>query len=258
VLLAGGSALDAVEQAVVLLEDDPIYNAGTGASLTWDGSIELDAGVMEGTAMRAGAVAALPPFRNPIRVARRALDDGRHVLYAAEGAAAFARAHGFEPAPLEAMRTERAVERLDRFKVGRESEGWAGGTVGAVACDRHGRVAAATSTGGTVGKRPGRVGDTPLFGAGTWADDASGACSGTGIGEMIIRVGLARTACDLVRAGVPAEEAARRAIEELGARVGGTGGLILVDRTGAVGIARNTRTMSHAVAIEGRPVTSGV
>lgn len=253
VLQGGGSVLDAVERAVVVLEDDPLFNAGTGACLTDDGAIELDAAIMEGAGMRAGAVAALPPFANPIRIARAVMQDGRHLLYAADGAVAFARAHGFAPSTLEAMRTEAAIERLELVKKGRAEKGWAGGTVGAVACDAAGRVAAATSTGGTVGKLHGRIGDTPIVGAGTYADDETGACSATGIGETIIRACLARDACDRLRGGVSAQAAADAAIAWFTTRVAGSGGIILVDRTGGVGIARNTRTMTHAIARAGEP-----
>jgi beta-aspartyl-peptidase (threonine type) len=212
---------------------------------------------MEGTSLRAGAVAALPPFAHPIAVARAALDDGRHVLYAGDGAAAFARARGFSPAPLAQMRTAQAEERLREVLAGRAGPGWAGGTVGAVAMDAHGRVAAATSTGGTVGKRPGRVGDTPLVGCGTFADDDAGACSATGIGEAIIRATLARAAVDLLRVGVPAQEAARAAIATFERRVGGAGGIILVGRDGSVGVARNTETMTFAVARVGEDAVGG-
>jgi len=256
-LLEGASALDAAVRAVEVLEDDPQFNAGTGASLTEDGRIELDAAVMDGATLRAGAVAALPPFRNPIRIARAVLDDARHVLYCADGAAAFARAHGFTPSTLDAMRTKHAEERLRLCLEGRADPSWAGGggTVGAVAIDRDGHLAAATSTGGTVGKHAGRIGDTPIVGAGTYADDETGACSATGTGEHILRVCLSRATCDLLRTGVAAPEAARAAISMLGARIeGGSGGLILVDREGRIGTAWNTSTMTWAAAREGDPL----
>src|SRR5690606_33541791 len=180
ILTGGGTALDAAMRAVEVLEDDPSFNAGTGACLAEDGSLELDASIMDGRDLRFGAVACLPPFKNPIRIARAVLDDGRHTLYAAEGAARFAREHGFSPADPASMITEAARVRLAQVLAGRGDGGWAGGTVGAVACDASGNVAAATSTGGMVAKRGGRVGDTPLPGAGTFADDLAGACSATG------------------------------------------------------------------------------
>jgi beta-aspartyl-peptidase (threonine type) len=258
VLEAGGSALDAVEAAVRVLEDDERFNAGTGACLTEDGRLELDAAIMEGTGLRGGAVAALPPFRNPVAIARAALEDVKHLLYAAEGAAAFARRAGFSPAPADALITDAARARLAEVLRGERGPGWAGGTVGAVACDARGRLAAATSTGGMIAKRAGRVGDTPILGAGTYADDEAAAASATGHGEAAIRIGLTRLACELVRGGLSAQAAADAAIARFGARVGGAGGLILVDPRGEVGIAWNTATMGHAVACSGRPVVSGI
>jgi beta-aspartyl-peptidase (threonine type) len=261
ILRAGGSALDAVERAVVVLEDDPSFNAGTGACLNEEGLIELDAAIAEGTGLRAGAVCALPPFANPIAIARAVLEDGRHVLYAAEGAARFALERGFARASSEAMTTEHARARWVEAHAARAAATGAagaagrtgtgtpgGGTVGAVARDARGGVAAATSTGGRIDKRVGRVGDSPVLGAGTYADDEAGACSATGAGEAILRVGLTRGAADLLRAGVPPEEAARAAIRSMGARVGGTGGIVVVDRAGRLGFARNTRTMTWAAA----------
>lgn len=256
-LLRTGSAIDAVARAVEVLEDDPKFNAGTGACLTRDRTLELDASIMEGTSMRGGAVCAMPPFKNPVRIARAVMDDGRHVLYACEGAARFAIEKGFAPADPASMTTDKARLRLDEFLSGAAGSGWAGGTVGAVACDVHGRVASATSTGGRVGKRPGRVGDTPILGAGTWADDGSAAASATGHGEEIIRFGLTRWACDLVRMGVDPQRASEVAIARFAERVGGVGGIILVDPRGAAGIARNTATMSWGLAREGEAARSG-
>jgi len=247
-LRAGASALDAVERAVSVLENNPSFNAGTGACLNAEGLIELDAAVMEGSELRVGAVCALPPFLNPIAVARAVLEDGRHVLYAGEGAARFAREHGFVPVSSEAMTTDAARARWAAARAGQVGEGWAGGTVGAVARDVRGAVAAATSTGGLVNKRVGRVGDSPLPGAGTYADREGGACSATGAGEAIIRVVLAKSTSDALRGGSLPEQAARAAIQDLGARVRGTGGLIVVDRAGRLGLARNTASMSWAAA----------
>lgn len=258
VLLAGGSALDAVVAAAAVLEDDPRFNAGTGACLTDAGTLELDASLMEGERMRGGAVCALSPFRNPIRIARAVLEEGRHLLYAAGGAADFARAHGFAPADPASMITEAARTRLAEVLAGRASGGWAGGTIGAIACDARGSVAAATSTGGMVGKRSGRVGDTPILGAGTYAEDPVGAASATGDGEAAIRVGLTRTAIESLRAGCSAEAAAAAAIDRLASRTGGTGGVIVVDARGEVGLAHNTATMSHAVARAASATIAGV
>jgi len=257
VLRGGGTALDAVERAVFLLEDDPRFNAGTGACLNADGRLELDAALMEGTRLRAGAVCALPPFAHPIAIARAALEEGRHVLYAADGASRFAVERGFTPAAEDAMVTEAAREHW-RAVAGRAGvEGWAGGTVGAVARDLRGAVAAATSTGGLVNKRPGRVGDSPVLGAGTYADDDGGAGSATGQGEAILRICLAKSATDALRARIHPEEAARGVIGLLGCRAGGSGGVILADRHGRLGLARNTRTMTWAAAGADLALTTG-
>jgi beta-aspartyl-peptidase (threonine type) len=241
VLQAGGSALDAVERAVVVLEDDPRYNAGFGAALNADGDVELDAAIMDGKGLGAGAVASLRGFANPIRVARAVLDDGRHVLFAADGAAAFAAAHGFAAIDPRELVTQRACERLARFVAdGRERQG---NTVGAVARDAKGTVAAATSTGGIVGKRRGRIGDSPILGAGTYADDAVGAVSATGHGEGILRVALASRVLATMQTGVAPAAAARDTLAFMRTRVGSSGGLIVVDAHGNVAVARSTNSM---------------
>ena len=256
VLRGKGSALDAVQRAVEALEDDPHFNAGRGACLTEAGTIELDASIMDG-ALRAGGVCALPPFAHPIAIARAVLEDGAHVLYADRGAEAFALAHGFTRAADDALVTDDARARLAAVRAGKVGGNWAGGTVGAVARDANGNVAAATSTGGRVNKRVGRVGDSPILGAGTYADDAAGACSNTGDGEAIMRVCLAKAAIDALRAGARPEEAATAAIELLVTRGGGpgragSGGTILVDAAGRMGLARSTRTMTWAAARAGK------
>ncbi len=255
VLRGGGSAVDAVERAVVALEDDPSFNAGTGACLNADGLVELDAAIMEGSRLRAGAVCALPPFAHPIAVARAVLEDGRHVLYAGGGAERFALERGFVRTTSEAMTTASAREHWAQMRATeasgappREIPEPSAGTVGAVAFDGRGTVAAATSTGGQVNKRVGRVGDSPIVGAGTYADDDGGACSATGHGESMLRVCLAKGAADLLLARIHPEEAARAAIRSMSARVGGKGGLILIDRFGRIGLARNTATMAWAAA----------
>ena len=256
-LLASGSAIDAAVAAVRVLEDDPRFNAGTGACLTSAGAIELDASIMEGSSLRAGAIASLPPFRDPIAIARAVMDDGRHVLYAAEGARAFAIEHGFVPADPDSMTTDAARARLASWREGRVGGGWAGGTVGAVVCDARGNVVAATSTGGMVGKRPGRIGDSPILGAGTYADDLAGAASATGDGEAALRLGLTRYAIERMRGGSGAQSAADEAIEAFGARVAGKGGIIVVSARGETGIARNTITMSYGLARAGESSRCG-
>jgi beta-aspartyl-peptidase (threonine type) len=257
VLRAGGTALDAVERAVVVLEDDPSFNAGTGACLNADGDLELDAAIMEGAHLRAGAVCALPPFTHPIAIARAVLDEGRHVLFAGPGAARFAVDRGFTPASAEAMTTEAARAHWLAIHGKETLDAWAGGTVGAVARDTRGNVAAATSTGGLTNKAAGRVGDSPLVGAGTYADDDGGAASFTGLGEAAIRLALCKSASDAMRSRVGPEEAARAAIRALGLRMRAPGGVILVDRYGALGWARNTETMSWAANSATGPEASG-
>ena len=251
ILAGGGTALDAAERAVVVLENDPRFNAGTGACLNEDGEIELDASIMDGSRLRAGAVCALPPFRNPIAIARAALEDAHHLLYAGDGAERFAVAKGFERLRSEAMTTPAARAQWEAVRAaGAEDAGWAGGTVGAVARDARGTVAAATSTGGRTNKRRGRVGDSPILGAGTYADDEAGAASNTGDGEAVMRVCLAKTAIEWMRGGMDAEDAARAAIRLLAERAQGTGGIILLDRSGRLGLARTTGAMTWAAVGE--------
>lgn len=249
VLRSGGTALDAVEAAVKALETDPLFNAGTGACLNRDGHIELDAAIMDGATLAAGAVCALPPFEHPISIARRVMETTPHVMLAAEGAARFAVGEGFAPADEATMITDRARTRWEAVNRLQAIEGWAGGTVGAVARDARGNVAAATSTGGMVNKLPGRVGDSPILGAGTYADDELGACSTTGDGEAMLRLCTAKATLDRLR-NEGAEAAARAEIARMHARTSRLGGLILVARDGSIGLARSTRTMSWALESE--------
>ncbi len=243
VLRQGGSAVDAVEAAVVVLEDDPLFNAGYGACLNADGEVELDASVMSGESLGAGGVAVVKGIKNPIRLARAVMERTPHLLLAAEGAHRFAEESGIARCAPSSLITERARERHAREL----QKQWhpKGGTVGAVALDARGHVAAATSTGGTSGKRPGRVGDSPVIGAGTYADDAAGAASATGHGESILRATLTRFTVDALRAGAAPQAAAEAAMTELH-RVKGSGGLILVDRTGRLAFAFNTARMARA------------
>jgi beta-aspartyl-peptidase (threonine type) len=250
-LAQGGSALDAVQRAVEILEDDPVFNAGTGACLTADGRLELDACLMDGTGLRTGAVCVLGPYPHPIAIARAVLDEGKHVLYAAAGAEAFARRHGFLPGDPARMITEAARAKLREALATGKVAGWAGSTVGAVARDASGNVAAATSTGGMVGKLPGRVGDSPVMGAGTYADERGGAASATGQGEGILRVALSARAIERLCAGEEPGQAASAVIADMAARVSAHGGLILVDRQGRLGWARSTATMTWAAAWPG-------
>jgi beta-aspartyl-peptidase (threonine type) len=230
-LAAGGSALDAVVAAVRVLEDDPEFNAGTGAALTRDGNVETDASVMDGDTRRVGAVAAVPDLANPVVLARAVLDAGEHVLLAGPAVWRFAHERGIAPAPAGSLVTERMRRRLaEAMATALPREG---GTVGAVARDRDGRLAAATSTGGTTRKRSGRVGDSPIPGAGTWADRDI-AVSATGDGEAILRLALARTIAANAATGMTVRDAAVAALTELKQLTGGSAGVIAIDRAALV------------------------
>jgi len=239
ILGGGGRAVDAVEAAVCALEDHPRFNAGRGAVLTATGSVELDASIMEGDRLGCGAVAAVAGVPHPITLARRVMDDGRHVMLVADGARSFARAAGVAECDPEALVTERQRRRW----LERAPAAGAAGTVGAVALDRHGTTAAATSTGGTAGKLPGRVGDSALVGCGTYADSTLGGVSCTGDGEAIIRVVLARRALDYLKEADDASYAAQVAVDLLVEEGQGAGGLILVDWRGRTGYAHSTPLM---------------
>lgn len=259
VLAAGGEALDAVQAAVRVLERDPLFNAGVGCVLTRAGTAELDAAIMDGRRLRIGAVAAMPNAGTTIDIARAVLDDGEHVLLGGEAAWAFARERGFAPSDPGALVTERSRRRIAEEAARRSAATGEPdpGTVGACAIDARGVTAAATSTGGKSYKRIGRIGDTPLCGCGTYADDQGGASSATGDGEALIRVTATRFCVDVMRAGRTAPEAARAAIAELESRVGALGGIICCDREGRIGIAHNTESMPHAWA-SGERIVSGV
>jgi L-asparaginase / beta-aspartyl-peptidase len=246
ILASGGGALDAVEAAVRILEDDPTYNAGTGASLTATGEVELDASIMDGQTLRCGAVAVVKDVQNPVVLARRVMERSSLVLLAGPGASAFAREVGVAPYDNALLVTAAQRARWERLRAAPAARARGGGTVGAVARDRNGHLAAATSTGGTAMKLPGRVGDTPIIGAGTYADDALAAVSCTGHGESFIRLTLARQAADLVARGLGAMGAAQAAVRLLAERVGGDGGLIVVGPDGEPGFAHNTPVMSRA------------
>jgi beta-aspartyl-peptidase (threonine type) len=241
VLVAGGPALDAVEAAVRALEDHPRFNAGHGAVLTATGEVQLDASVMEGDRLRCGAVAAVERIANPVSLARHVLEDGRHVLLVGDGALAFARSRGVPECDPAALVTER---QRQRHAARRQLA--PGGTVGAVALDRRGTVAAATSTGGTGGKLRGRVGDSALIGCGTYADSTLGGVSCTGDGEAIIRVVLGRRALDYLKEADDPAYAARVAVDLLVEDGRGQGGLILLDWRGRPGWATSTAFMPIA------------
>jgi L-asparaginase / beta-aspartyl-peptidase len=269
ILQAGGSALDAVETAVRALEDNPQYNAGTGACLTSDGNIELDAGIMEGHTLQVGAVACVELIKNPISLARKILESP-YALLAGKGAQEYALERGIPMCELEDLVTERQYQiwlekktqaakesniknepRHHRREVASiEAREDRYGTVGAVAIDMAGHLAAATSTGGIPNQYPGRVGDSPLVGCGFYADDHA-AVSCTGDGEDFTRLLIAKRAADFVAHGEIARDAATTAIAFIGAKATGSGGLIMVDRKGNIGFAWNSHHMKYAYITEG-------
>ncbi len=246
-LKAGGSSLDAVIAAVRLLEDDPLFNAGRGAALTREGIAELDAAVMDGSTLRAGGVAAVRHVKHPIELARRVMEKSRHVLLVGAGAEEFALEEGFELVPNAYFRTAERRAELDLLRSGQhvsELVPAPHGTVGAVARDAHGNLAAATSTGGMGNKRPGRVGDSPVIGAGTYARNGACAVSATGHGEYFMRLVAAYHVCAAVEyRGLGVQEAVRETIHERLAGLGGRGGIIAVDAGGRITLDFNTEGM---------------
>ena len=243
VLAAGGTSLDAVTTAVRILEDSPHFNAGKGAVFTNEGTNELDASIMDGATLRAGAVAGVTTVKNPIEAARAVMEKSRHVLLAGKGADRFAKEQGLAIVDPSYFRTE---ERWRQFR--RAKDDGKLGTVGAVALDRSGNLAAATSTGGTAHKRIGRVGDSPLIGAGTWAENDSVAVSATGTGEMFIRTAAAHDIAALVKyKGLAPGRAAAEALAKVGA-LGGQGGVIVLDRSGDAVFSFTTESMYRGFA----------
>lgn len=243
ILAGGGLALDAVEAAVRVLEDNPNFNAGKGAVLTRDGEAELDAAIMDGRKRAAGAVAQVRRVKNPIRAARLVMETTPHVMFAGPDADALAGGGGLEMVEPDYFITPRRLDQLRRAMAGVHQPEDRFGTVGAVAMDKAGNLAAGTSTGGMTAKMPGRVGDAPIIGAGTYADNESCAVSATGHGEFFIRVGVARTICARVAMqGMTADAAARATLDEVKA-LGGDGGVIVVSRAGDVSLHMNTEGM---------------
>ena len=288
ILARGGAALDAVEAAVTVMEDDPVFDAGRGSFLTSDGRVQLDALLMDGGRMKAGGVACVERLRNPIQAARLVLEQSPHVYFVGAGAEAFAQSHGMPLIDNRELVLDRERERLtaaqQRAAAGLEDDtfsglkddkdpstacaagessgdgagdsdpdptGWSHDTVGAVALDGRGNLAAATSTGGTLNKTPGRVGDSSLIGCGCSADNLAAAVSLTGWGEPIMKLVLGKWATDRVAGGSAPEIAAREAISYLYNRLGGHGGIILLGPDGRFGLAHNTPAMAWGVATPG-------
>jgi beta-aspartyl-peptidase (threonine type) len=275
ILSNGGSSLDAVEKAISLLEDDPLFNAGRGAVFTSDGKIELDAAIMNGTTLQAGSVAAVTRTRHPISLARAVMEKSPHVMLIGPSADAFAKENGLEQVDQSFFFTERRWQELVRQleRAGQpvpprppgappapakpkasvdRAESHLFGTVGMAALDRQGNLAAGTSTGGTTGKRPGRVGDTPIIGAGTYASNASCAVSGTGVGEYFIRLTVAREICALVQyRGMSVQAAADEVVQKKLAAMKGDGGVIVLGPDGKIAWSFNTQGMYRAKVVEG-------
>ncbi len=252
ILREGGCALDAVQAAIVTLEDDPTFDAGIGSVLNRDGFIEMDAGIMEGEHLNAGACAGVTGVKNPIRLARAILES-ENTFMVASGAERFAVAHGLEMIPPEAFVTQREAQRWRGFLIHPPpvEELFQGGTVGCVAVDRFGQVCAGTSTGGRDFKMPGRVGDSPLIGCGLYADNLGGGASTTGWGEGITRLVLCKWAVDKLAHGREPEQVAREAVQTLQQRLNGAGGMIVADRFGRVADWHNTGAMARAWITEG-------
>ena len=263
VLQGGGTSMDAVTRAVVLLEDNPLFNAGKGAVFTLDGRNELDAAIMDGSTLKAGAVCGVTRIRNPVTLARAVMEKSEHVMLAGTGAEEFAAAQGFSFVPQSYFHTPERWQQLERIRRG--DAGLSAltishiGTVGAVAVDAHGGLAAATSTGGMTGKRYQRIGDSPIIGAGTYADNRSCAVSATGHGEVFIRTVVAHDICARMRFGGRSIGAAVREVV-LGELppLGGEGGVIAIDARGEIAIEFNSEGMFRASRRQGEEVRIGI
>ena len=257
VMILGGSALQAAEACASLLEDDPVFNAGCGSVLNEHGKVEMDAAIMDGRDLSAGAVAAVENIANPIQLARRVMTESEHVMLIAEGAMRFADHCGMERVPenyfytpdrlkqLEEARLKNKI-MLDHDDTDEDSEDQKYGTIGAIAMDAQGNLAAATSTGGIVNKRQGRVGDSPIVGAGVYADNETCAVSATGYGEDFMRTVIAKTISDFIfMKGMDAEKATQAGIDYLSRKVSGRGGVIVIDKNGNCSSGFTTKKMIH-------------
>jgi beta-aspartyl-peptidase (threonine type) len=262
-LAAGGTSMDAVTRAVVLLEDNPLFNAGKGAVFTLDGRNELDASIMDGSTLKAGAVCGVTRIRNPVQLARAVMEKSEQVMLAGTGAEEFAAAQGFSFVPQSYFHTPERWMQLERIRAG--DTGLSPltishiGTVGAVAVDARGRLAAATSTGGMTGKRYQRIGDSPIIGAGTYADDRSCAVSATGHGEVFIRTVVAHDICSRMRyGGRSIGEAVREVVLGELPALGGEGGVIAIDAHGEIAIEFNSEGMFRASRRRGEEMRIGI
>jgi L-asparaginase / beta-aspartyl-peptidase len=263
VLEARGTSLDAVTRAVTVLEDNPLFNAGLGSVFTLDGRNELDAAIMDGRTLKAGSVCGLTHIRNPIELARAVMEHSEYVMLSGEGAEEFALSRGFALVPRSYFFTPERWRQLERIRSG--DQGLSAltishvGTVGAVALDAEGRLAAATSTGGMTGKRYNRIGDSPIIGAGTYADDRSCAVSATGHGEMFIRAAVAHDICSRMRFGGRAlGEAVREVVFEELTRLQGEGGVIAIDAQGEIAMEFNSEGMFRASRRAGEKAQIGI
>jgi beta-aspartyl-peptidase (threonine type) len=254
VLSKGGSAVDAVEAAIMVMEDNDTFNAGRGSFLNASGEVELDASIMDGKTFKAGAVAAVQTIRHPISLARRIMEESDHILLVGMGATRFAREHGIQTCSQDDLIVMREIERWREAQRSKKppakgpsrKKKVAHDTVGAVALDRAGNIASGTSTGGTPNKYPGRVSDSPLIGCGTYAENAVGGASATGWGESMIRVVMAKSIIDRMSLnGGDPEQAAQEGIKTLARNVDGMGGVIALSPEGKIGIAFNTRRMAR-------------
>ncbi len=245
ILANGGTSMDAVEKTIVIMENSPLFNAGKGAVFTHDGLVELDASVMDGKLLKAGAIAAVRDIKNPIRVARAVMEKSEHVMLNGLGASQFAKDQGFQPVDNSYFYTEKRHKQLEELlnkerKAGIDDKH---GTVGCVALDKYGNIAAGTSTGGMTNKRYGRIGDSPIIGAGTYASNQTGGFSGTGHGEYYIRLGFTRDISAMMEyKGLSVQDACRAEIDKL-TQLGGTGGVIGLDRIGNIAMEFNTPGM---------------
>lgn len=265
VLADGGTCLDAVAEAVVAMEDDETFDAGRGSFLNKDGKVQMDACIMDGASLRAGGVGCVEHIKNPVRAAMKVLAESPHVYFVGEGAERFAQEHGIGLIPNQDLIIDREIIRWREAKQQSYLEMpnefgpmHSHDTVGAVALDRAGNIAAATSTGGTLNKAPGRVGDSSLIGCGCYADNLSAAVSTTGWGEPMMKLVLSKWAADRVEHGEAPQEVAQRALYYLKSRLNGHGGIIMLDRMGRIGLAHNTPRMAWATQAGDGKLASGI